>query len=622
MMIPADKRCPLLASFCLTYSPRKLAPREGRQAVLVITRSLVACVNECTSLSWVCVLMLLALWLTAGTARAASGPCTPEALDSCKSACSSGDGDACAVIAKAYGTRNGRRNKERAYEFAERSCDLGNARGCGILGVLLYKGSGVEQDQERAMRVLTSSCEGGVTVVCEELERLRNMAESAPTDWGSCSCTGRALIPNMCLCSKTDCEAWCTQNNAAPAIHLGGLPQCAWVVRGGECRAKFKGSEAKPNRPAPKLDITVCTRDFRANGTPWDSGRYPQRLPDLEICLRDGRGEPTCSPSNCVNSNTCVFRDLSAPRAGPIRITIRDRDEEPACLWAGDLSVDTESADFAGSGFSRSKLKLVLRSQCCSGRKISATYEGQVGGPANGLSAGAVVSQGSATYKNIVMAGPRTIDAHDAEGDVFLFRFAGQVAWHQDSIIVDFVAGKLHGRGRPTQDNQASLFESLQAWAASATLAGSALTTEAGTLRVVPGSATSEPCPVDCWDLPPCAPGSVRDPQACRSAECQTPHDEVGDGALCEQGKKCRVGDAGVSVGEAESSPQEACRPLYSKIPQGNPNYQTLERACRLRWTDPECSAWGFVRNPKPECRPGFGQALDCPGFGPGSGRE
>lgn len=60
-----------------------------------------------------------------------------------------------------------------AVSLYAKSCDLGFAQGCHLLGSMYHRGAGVDRDDVRAEALFRRACHAGDAVGCEELENMR-----------------------------------------------------------------------------------------------------------------------------------------------------------------------------------------------------------------------------------------------------------------------------------------------------------------------------------------------------------------------------------------------------------------------------------------------------------------
>ena len=70
--------------------------------------------------------------------------------------CEAKDGEACAGLSFKYYNA---KNYSKAFEFAQKACDLNNAGGCYNLGQIYYFGYGVEKDFFKAVEFYQQACD-------------------------------------------------------------------------------------------------------------------------------------------------------------------------------------------------------------------------------------------------------------------------------------------------------------------------------------------------------------------------------------------------------------------------------------------------------------------------------
>jgi hypothetical protein len=64
-------------------------------------------------------------------------------------------------------TPNGGENEQKAAAgYVSRACELGVARGCGLLGLHYKRGLGVPVDAAQAAALFQKACKGGDTEAC------------------------------------------------------------------------------------------------------------------------------------------------------------------------------------------------------------------------------------------------------------------------------------------------------------------------------------------------------------------------------------------------------------------------------------------------------------------------
>jgi len=95
-----------------------------------------------------------------------------------RQACELGHADACRGLAGMFDFGQGlERNASRAGEFWAKAaqlhqtgCDEGGMRDCFELGILMFRGQGIAQDQSQAAYLYKQACEGGNANGCVELK--------------------------------------------------------------------------------------------------------------------------------------------------------------------------------------------------------------------------------------------------------------------------------------------------------------------------------------------------------------------------------------------------------------------------------------------------------------------
>ena len=60
-----------------------------------------------------------------------------------------------------------------AVSLYAKSCDLGYAQGCQLLGTMYHRGAGVDRDDVRAEALFRRACNAGDEVACKEIENMR-----------------------------------------------------------------------------------------------------------------------------------------------------------------------------------------------------------------------------------------------------------------------------------------------------------------------------------------------------------------------------------------------------------------------------------------------------------------
>jgi TPR repeat protein len=106
-----------------------------------------------------------------GGGQAAAAPCFRQA-------CELGHADACRGLAGMFDFGQGLDpNPDRAGEFWARAaqlhktgCDDGGMRDCFELGILMFRGQGIAQDQAAAASLYKQACDGGNANGCVELK--------------------------------------------------------------------------------------------------------------------------------------------------------------------------------------------------------------------------------------------------------------------------------------------------------------------------------------------------------------------------------------------------------------------------------------------------------------------
>ncbi len=88
---------------------------------------------------------------------------SPELEAHLGTACTGGEADACDRLG-ILAFRD--EDDETAVRHFERSCTLGAPGGCGNLAYHLYRGRGVTEDRDRAIRLYGQACDGGIPSAC------------------------------------------------------------------------------------------------------------------------------------------------------------------------------------------------------------------------------------------------------------------------------------------------------------------------------------------------------------------------------------------------------------------------------------------------------------------------
>jgi antitoxin component YwqK of YwqJK toxin-antitoxin module len=103
--------------------------------------------------------------------------CTWGKWDECKERCEAKNALSCARLGLVLlrGDRDPITDRKldadppKAREALQKSCDLGYARGCAVLGVLLAEGKGGDKDEARARGLFETACGAGDAVACTNL---------------------------------------------------------------------------------------------------------------------------------------------------------------------------------------------------------------------------------------------------------------------------------------------------------------------------------------------------------------------------------------------------------------------------------------------------------------------
>lgn len=107
--------------------------------------------------------------------------CGAEHLDVCRVACDGGDGPACTTMVDALLPSNvpfDACKDAASYKYAaEKGCQLGEMRGCQVMGSLLHNGAmGLAQDDAKAVELWTKGCDAGHGRSCLFLARAHEFA--------------------------------------------------------------------------------------------------------------------------------------------------------------------------------------------------------------------------------------------------------------------------------------------------------------------------------------------------------------------------------------------------------------------------------------------------------------
>ncbi|MDT8338473.1 MAG: tetratricopeptide repeat protein [Sulfurimonas sp.] len=87
-----------------------------------------------------------------------------------KKACDSGSALACNNLGAMYSNGTGvKQDNFKAVELYTKACDGGEVVGCGNLGVMYSNGIGVKQDYFKAVELYTKACDGGIGDGCSVL---------------------------------------------------------------------------------------------------------------------------------------------------------------------------------------------------------------------------------------------------------------------------------------------------------------------------------------------------------------------------------------------------------------------------------------------------------------------
>lgn len=93
----------------------------------------------------------------------------PKAVALYGKACETGNSPACRHAAQQLAFGEGIRDEAAAYGYAEKACLGNDLMGCGVQGILLGRGKGVEKDASVAVALLTRACEGKLPFYCGQL---------------------------------------------------------------------------------------------------------------------------------------------------------------------------------------------------------------------------------------------------------------------------------------------------------------------------------------------------------------------------------------------------------------------------------------------------------------------
>lgn len=131
-----------------------------------------------------------------------------DRAQSLRSACDSGDGELCFVLASLHHAGGGvPKDFSRAASLFRQSCEDGWARGCGGLGECYKSGRGVNADTARASQLFEQACRGGVAASCfaagEIYRGNRNEALAKVRFEQACDLSHRAAIASTAYFAAT-----------------------------------------------------------------------------------------------------------------------------------------------------------------------------------------------------------------------------------------------------------------------------------------------------------------------------------------------------------------------------------------------------------------------------------
>ncbi len=87
-----------------------------------------------------------------------------------KKACDGGDTKGCVKLGFMYENGTGvKQDNFKAVELYKKACNAGNARGCFNLGLMYKDGIGVKQDNFKAVKLYKKACDGGDAIGCLSL---------------------------------------------------------------------------------------------------------------------------------------------------------------------------------------------------------------------------------------------------------------------------------------------------------------------------------------------------------------------------------------------------------------------------------------------------------------------
>jgi len=113
------------------------------------------------------ILLSLMLLIGMGTSLEAG------AFEDYTKSCDGGDAQGCGALGIMYHEGEGVKQDDfKAVKYYTKACDGGDAWGCGVLGIMYEYGDGVRQSYSKAKELHGKACDGGLAPGCENYARL------------------------------------------------------------------------------------------------------------------------------------------------------------------------------------------------------------------------------------------------------------------------------------------------------------------------------------------------------------------------------------------------------------------------------------------------------------------
>jgi TPR repeat protein len=126
----------------------------------------------------------------------AEAPCSPEQPAICQRTCRAGNQQSCAVLGLLLVRGQGHeQDVDEGARLLRAACEAGNALGCGGMGSLHAAGLGVPKDLQKSQALFAKACQGGDMLSCDGLGGLHLSGELGRPDpdnaahWYEKSCT-------------------------------------------------------------------------------------------------------------------------------------------------------------------------------------------------------------------------------------------------------------------------------------------------------------------------------------------------------------------------------------------------------------------------------------------------